>query len=196
MALSFAQTAQAGLENSSSDSPEENEALRLIYGELRRVAAQKMAREAPGHTLQPTALVHEAWLRLGADAQPVWQNRAHFFAAAAEAMRRILVERARRKQREKRGSGAEHVPLEEFEIAAPPGNEEEALAVNDALDRLSAQDQRKAEVVKLRYFVGFSFEQVAEALAISVPTAKRDWAYARAWLHEEIAPKQSPPSID
>jgi RNA polymerase sigma factor (TIGR02999 family) len=179
---------------SSKSTTADNDALRLIYGELRRLAAQKMAHEAPGHTLQPTALVHEAWLRLGADAQPIWQNRAHFFAAAAEAMRRILVERARRKYREKRGAGAEHVPLEDLEIAAPSGNDEEALAVNDALDRLAAQDLRKAEVVKLRYFVGFSFEQVAEALEISIPTAKREWAYARAWLHEEIAGPPSPPS--
>jgi len=160
-----------------------DELLSLIYTELRRLAAAKMAREQPGHTLQPTALVHEAWLRLG---DGVFANRAHFFAAAAEAMRRILVERARRKFREKRGGGAEHVDLDELEIAAPEGNEKEALEIHDALDRLSIHDPRKAEVVKLRYFVGFSFEETAEALSISVPTAKRDWAYARAWLHQEI----------
>ena len=159
----------------------------LIYAELRHLAAAKMAREQPGHTLQATALVHEAWLRLGADAQPGWQSRAHFFSAAAEAMRRILVERARRKHREKRGGGAEHVDVDDLEIAAPLGNEEESLAVDEALDRLAAHDARKAEVVKLRYFVGFSFEETAEVLGISVPTAKRDWAYARAWLHQEIA---------
>jgi RNA polymerase sigma factor (TIGR02999 family) len=166
-----------------------DELLPLVYEELRRLAAQKMAREQPGHTLQATALVHEAWLRLGADAQPDWQNRAHFFAAASEAMRRILVERARRKLREKRGGGAEHVDVDELEIAAPVGNEEESLAVDEALDRLAAHDARKAEVVKLRYFVGFSFEETAEVLGISVPTAKRDWAYARAWLHQEIRPE-------
>jgi RNA polymerase sigma factor (TIGR02999 family) len=160
-----------------------DELLSLIYAELRRLAAAKMAREQPGHTLQPTALVHEAWLRLG---DGVFANRAHFFAAAAEAMRRILVERARRKFREKRGGGAEHIHLDEVELAAPEGNEEEALAIHEALDRLAAKDSRKAELVKLRYFVGFSFEEAAEALGISVPTAKRDWAYARAWLHEEI----------
>lgn len=165
-----------------------DELIPLVYQELRKLAAQKMAREQPGHTLQATALVHEAWLRLGADAQPGWQNRAHFFAAASEAMRRILVERARRKHREKRGGGAEHVDVAELEIAAPPGNDEEALAVHEALDRLAAHDARKAEVVKLRYFVGFSFEETAEVLGISVPTAKRDWAYARAWLHQEIGP--------
>ena len=107
-------------------------------------------------------------------------------------MRRILVERARRKHREKRGGGAEHVDVDELEIAAPLGNEEESLAVDEALDRLAAHDARKAEVVKLRYFVGFSFEETAEVLGISVPTAKRDWAYARAWLHQEIAPGHGP----
>ena len=161
--------------------------LPLVYQELRKLAAQKMAREQPRHTLQATALVHEAWLRLGADAQPGWQNRAHFFAAASEAMRRILVERARRKHREKRGGGAEHVDVADLEIAAPLGNEEESLAVHEALDRLAGHDARKAEVVKLRYFVGFSFEETAEVLGVSVPTVKRDWAYARAWLHQEIA---------
>ena len=169
-----------------------DELLPLVYMELRKLAAQKMAREQPGHTLQATALVHEAWLRLGADAQPGWQNRAHFFSAAAEAMRRILVERARRKHREKRGGGAEHVDVAELEIAAPLGNEEESLAVDEALDRLAAHDARKAEIVKLRYFVGFSFEETAEVLGISVPTAKRDWAYARAWLHQEIGPDHGP----
>jgi RNA polymerase sigma factor (TIGR02999 family) len=171
------------------DAKAADELLPLIYAELRRLAATRMAREQPGHTLQATALVHEAWLRLG---DGVFANRAHFFASASEAMRRILVERARRKQREKRGGGAEHVDVAEVEIAAPLGNEEESLAVNEALDRLAAQDARKAEVVKLRYFVGFSFEQTAEVLGISVPTAKRDWAYARAWLHQEIGENHGP----
>jgi len=162
------------------------ELLPLVYEELRKLAAHKMANERPGHTLQPTALVHEAWLRLVGDRASEFENRGHFFAAAAEAMRRILVERARRKHREKRGGGAEHVDLDELEIAAPMGNEEESLAIHEALDRLAAQDARKAEVVKLRYFVGFSFEETAEVLGISVPTAKREWAYARAWLHQEI----------
>lgn len=166
-----------------------DELLPLIYAELRRLAAQKMAREQRGHTLQATALVHEAWLRLG---DGVFANRAHFFAAASEAMRRILVERARRKHRDKRGGGAEHVDVDELEIAAPPGNEEESLAVDEALDRLAAHDARKAEVVKLRYFVGFSFDETAEVLGISVPTAKREWAYARAWLHQEISPGHGP----
>ena len=170
------------------DAKAADELLPLVYAELRRLAAYRMAHEAPGHTLQPTALVHEAWLRLVGDAAPKFENRAHFFAAAAEAMRRILVESARRKQREKRGGGAEHVDVAELEIAAPPGNAAESLAIHEVLDRLAAHDARKAEVVKLRYFVGFSFEETAEVLGISVPTAKRDWAYARAWLHQEIGP--------
>ena len=115
-----------------------------------------------------------------------FENRAHFFGAAAEAMRRILVESARRKLRGKRGSGVEHVDVDEIEIAAPMANENELLAVHEALDRLAASDARKAELVKLRYFAGLSFEETAEVLGISVPTAHRDWAYARAWLHQEI----------
>src|SRR4051812_15098171 len=158
--------------------------LPLVYDELRRLAAYRMAQERPGLTLQPTSLVHEAWLRLG---DGIFANRAHFFAAAAEAMRRILVERARRKMREKRGGGeAEHVDIDEVEIAGPAGNEEEALAVNDALDQLATLHPEKAELVKLRYFVGLSFEEVSEVMGISVTSAKRDWAYARAWLHRQI----------
>ena len=160
-----------------------DELLALIYSELRRLAAAKMAREQPGHTLQPTALVHEAWLRLGDGA---FENRAHFFSAAAEAMRRILIERARRKHREKRGSGAEHLNVDDLEIAAPTTNDDEMLAIHEALDRLAAHDARKAEIVKLRYFAGLSFEETAGVLGISVPTAHRDWAYARAWLHHAM----------
>ena len=146
-----------------------------------------MAHEAAGHTLQPTALVHEAWLRLGADAQPHWENRAHFFAAAAEAMRRILVDRARRKQAQRRGAAAEHVELDGLEIAAPV-KDEELLALNDALDRFAAKDPTKAELVKLRYFVGLTLEQAARILNISEPMAKRWWGYAKAWLYRELHP--------
>lgn len=160
-----------------------DELMATVYAELRRIAAAKMAREKPGQTLQATALVHEAWLRLG---QGLFENRAHFFAAAAEAMRRILVERARRKSSAKHGAGAEHCDIEEIEIAAPLGDDDEMLAVHDALDRLTAYDPRKAELVKLRYFVGLSFEEAADVLAISVRTAARDWDFARAWLHREI----------
>jgi RNA polymerase sigma factor (TIGR02999 family) len=155
----------------------------LVYGELRQVAAQKMARESAGHTLQPTALVHEAWLRLGADAQPHWQNRAHFFAAAAEAMRRILVDRARRKRALRHGAGAEHVELDGLNLPAPV-EDDQLLALDDALQRFAALDAQKAELVKLRYFVGLTTEQAARVLNISEPTAKRWWAYAKAWLYQ------------
>lgn len=158
-----------------------------VYAELRQVAAQKMAREAAGHTLQPTALVHEAWLRLGADAQPHWQNRAHFFSAAAEAMRRILVDRARRKQALRRGAGVEHVELDGLHLAGPV-DDEQLLALDEALGRFAALDAPKSELVKLRYFVGLTTEQAAQVLNISEPTAKRWWAYAKAWLYRELQP--------
>ena len=157
----------------------------LVYAELRQVAAQKMAGESVGHTLQPTALVHEAWLRLGADAQPHWQNRAHFFGAAAESMRRILVDRARRKQAQRRGSGAEHVELDGLEIAGPV-DDEQLLRLDEALGRFAAVDVSKAELVKLRYFVGLTTEQAAKVMNVSEPTAKRWWAYAKAWLFREM----------
>jgi RNA polymerase sigma factor (TIGR02999 family) len=156
--------------------------LPLVYDELRRLANVKMAQEIAGHTLQPTALVHEAWLRLGGDAAPPFQNRAHFFGAAAEAMRRILIERARRRLAAKRGAGAEAIPLDGLEIPFPAATDNELLAVNDALEKFGVLDPRKAELVKLRYFVGMSYEEAAAALGIAVPTAKQWWAYARAWL--------------
>lgn len=159
--------------------------LPLIYDELRLLAAQKMAHEPAGLTLQATALVHEAWLRLAADDQQVWQNRAHFFGAAAEAMRRILIDNARRRQALRHGGGQERVELAESRIAAS-GPDEELLAVHEALDRFAAHDAAKAELVKLRYFVGLTIEQAAEVLGISEPTAKRRWAYARAWLFREL----------
>ena len=162
-----------------------NELLPQVYQELRRLAAHKMAGERPGHTLQPTALVHEAWLKLVDSPAQSWQNRAHFFGAAAEAMRRILIDRARRKSRQRRGSGAEHLDLAEIEIAGLAPNDQ-LLALNDALDRFSVLEPRQAELVKLRYFVGFKIEEAAEVLGISEATAKRWWAYARAWLFHEI----------
>lgn len=161
----------------------QDDLMAAVYEELRRIARSKMSFEMPGQTLQATALVHEAWLRLG---NGEFNNRAHFFAAAAEAMRRILVDRARRKQREKHGAGVEHCGMDELEIAAPVSNGGELLAVNEALDGLAAHDARKADLVKLRYFAGLTFVEAAEALGISVPTAKRDWSYARAWLHHAI----------
>ena len=162
------------------------ELLPLVYEELRRLAASKMANEAPGQTLQPTALVHEAWLRLGGSDAPSFQNRAHFFGAAAEAMRRILIERARRRVAAKRGAGAAMVDVDEFEVPSPLADDDQLLAVNEALEKFAALDPRKAELVKLRYFVGMSFDEAATALGIAVPTAKQWWAYARAWLTVEL----------
>jgi len=161
------------------------ELLPLVYEELRKLAAHKMASEAPGQTLQPTALVHEAWLRLTGAESKTWDSRGHFFAAAAEAMRRILIERARAKSRQRRGSRAEHVPFDHVTVASddPP---ETVLAINEALDRLTARDPFKAEVVKMRYFIGLSQDEIAHALGVSVPTVRRHWAIARAWLYAEM----------
>ena len=156
--------------------------LALVYAELRQIARAKVAREEPSHTLQPTALVHEAWLRLGDQS---FENRAHFFSAAAEAMRRILIDRVRRRRTAKHGGCAERIVAEEIEIVAP-AKEDELFAVHEALDALAAHDARKAELVKLRYFVGLSIEEAAELLGVSPPTAKRDWNYARAWLYRQI----------
>ena len=162
------------------------ELLPIVYEELRRLAAQKMANEAAGHTLQPTALVHEAWLRLGGADAPTFQNRAHFFGAAAEAMRRILIEHARRRLAAKRGAGVEVLDLDGLEISSPLADDDHLLAVNEALEKFAAVDERKAELVKLRYFVGLNFEDAAAALGIAVPTAKQWWAYARSWLTVEM----------
>ena len=162
-----------------------DELLPLVYEELRKLAAHKMAGEAPGQTLQPTALVHESWLRLTGAENKAWDSRGHFFAAAAEAMRRILIERARAKSRLRRGGGGERVPLEHVTIASddPP---ETVLAINEALERLAARDPFKAEVVKMRYFVGLSQDEIARALGVSEPTVRRHWAIARAWLYAEM----------
>jgi len=161
--------------------------LPLVYGELRKIAGAKMAREAPGQTLQPTALVHEAWLRLGGDAQPAWQNRAHYFSAAAEAMRRILIENARRRRAIRHGGGLEKVSSDAAALAiAAPAADEELLRLHEALDALAAHDPRKAELVKMNYFIGLTLEESAQVLGISTRTAERDWAYARAWLFNEI----------
>ena len=164
--------------------------LPVVYEELRRLAAHKMSRENPGQTLQATALVHEAWLRLGGDRQPAWQNRAHFFAAAAEAMRRILIDNARRKHAGRHGGHVERVelPLDNLELAAEM-DDEQLLAMHEALDHLAAHDAMKAELVKLRFFVGLTLEDSAKVLQISTPTAKRYWAYARAWLYRWMKTK-------
>jgi RNA polymerase sigma factor (TIGR02999 family) len=160
--------------------------LPLVYDELRQLAAQKLAQEKPGQTLQATALVHEAYLRLvDRDNDQHWNCRGHFFAAAAEAMRRILVDQARKKMSRKRGGGLERLPLEGVEIGAPEPAVD-LLAVNDALEKFERIDKAAAELVKLRYYAGLTLPQAAEALGISSSTADRQWAYARAWLHAEL----------
>ena len=161
--------------------------LPLVYDELRRLAAGQMAREKPGHTLDATALVHEASLRLVGEQR--FENRRHFFAAAAEAMRRILVENARRKQSLKRGGDRRRLELD-IEQLVEVEKSEPLLALDDALDQLEARDPDKAQLVKLRFFAGMSIELAAETLAISVTTANRWWSYARAWLHEQIRLKR------
>jgi RNA polymerase sigma factor (TIGR02999 family) len=175
----LAQAAEQGNPEPASD------LLPPVYEELRKLAAQKLANEANASTLQPTSLVHEAWVRLVGTENPKFQNRAHFFAAAAEAMRRILIDHARRKRTARHGGGQERVDIDLVELASP-GSDDEMLAVHDALEKLAAQDARKAELVKLRYFVGLTIEEAAQVLGVSEPTAKRDWAYARAWLYNEI----------
>jgi RNA polymerase sigma factor (TIGR02999 family) len=159
--------------------------LNLVYEELRRLATSKMAREAPGQTLQPTALVHEAWLRLVGANNPKFENRAHFFAAAAEAMRRILIDRARRKLTERHGGSFERVQLEEQDLVAFQVDEQ-LLAVHEVLDKLAVEHPAQAEVVKLRYFAGTTNEETAGALGVSVATVKNYWTFARTWIFQEI----------
>jgi RNA polymerase sigma factor (TIGR02999 family) len=161
--------------------------LPLVYEELRQLAAQKLAQERPGQTLQATALVHEAYLRLvDVEQAPQWNSRGHFFAAAAEAMRRILVEAARRKQSRKHGGQRQRVDLDQAEAvaAAPP---DDLLALDEALERLSEHDPVTGKLVQLRYFAGLSIEQAAEVLSLSTATGYRHWAFARAWLHAQLA---------
>jgi RNA polymerase sigma factor (TIGR02999 family) len=161
--------------------------LPLVYDELRRLAEQKLALEKPGQTLNATALVHEAYLRLiGNKPEQPWNGRGHFFAAAAEAMRRILIENARRKRRLRHGGENQRVPLREEELADQKA-EDRLLAVDEALDRLAGVDQQVGEVVKLRYFMGLTIEQTADALDISVRTANRHWSFARAWLYQQLS---------
>lgn len=161
------------------------ELLPLVYEELRRLAAAKMAQEAPGQTLQATALVHEAWLRLVHSEDQTWANRAHFFSAAAEAMRRILVENARRKSRLKRGGGQERVELEQLDLAETTPDEK-VLLINEALEKLQNVDSQKARVVVLKFFGGLTNQEVAENLNLTERTVERHWAYAKAWLFREI----------
>ena len=159
--------------------------LPLVYDELRRLAAHKMANEAAGQTLQPTALVHEAWLRLVGDENPEFDGRGHFFAAAAEAMRRILIDRARRKRAARHGGGQQRVDIQELELASPD-NDDQLLALSEALDKLAIEHKAEAELVKLRYFVGMTNDDAAQALGISPRTAKYYWTHARAWLFQQM----------
>jgi RNA polymerase sigma factor (TIGR02999 family) len=168
-----------------------NQLLPLVYEELRRLAKRKLAQEKPGQTLQSTALVHEAYLRLvGSAGDQQWEGRGHFFAAAAEAMRRILVESARRKRRLKHGGGRQRVDLDQVE-AASSLPDVDLLALDEGLTRLTAEDPLKARLVQLRFFVGLGNAEAAEALGISEATAKRYWRYARAWLHREVGRENS-----
>lgn len=165
--------------------------LPIVYDELRRLAAQRPAHEKPGQTFEATALVHEAYLRLvGSDPEHPWNGRGHFFSAAAEAMRRILVENARRKHRVRHGGGVDRIDLDRIDLAADNAPDE-LLALNEALDRLADLEPTAAEVVKLRYFVGLTIEETASVLDVSVRTANRHWAYARAWLFQQLSPPDS-----
>jgi RNA polymerase sigma factor (TIGR02999 family) len=162
-----------------------DELLPLVYQELRKLAASKMVHELPGQTLQPTALVHEAWLRLTGENKPTWASRAQFFSAAAEAMRRILVEKARRKSRLRHGAELQRVDFSNLDIAIVE-DDSAVLAVNEALDRLAQHDGVAAELIKLRFFAGLSNLEAAHVLGLAERTAKRTWAYARAWLHNDL----------
>ncbi len=169
------------------DAKAADELLPLVYEELRLLAAQKLSHEAPGQTLQATALVHEAYIRLVGDEPRSWENRGHFFAAAAEAMRRILIENARRKKTYKRGGDRERVELGEWILSDESGKAlDEILALDEALEKLEQKDKLKADLVKLRFYAGLTIEQSAESLRISLTTAKTHWAYARAWLLREV----------
>jgi RNA polymerase sigma factor (TIGR02999 family) len=169
----------------AGDSKAAERLLTLVYDELRRLAAAKLAHESPGQTLQPTALVHEAWLRLVGDRNPSFNNREHFFRASAEAMRRILIDRARRKHTERHGGGFQRVDFAGFDLAAPLVDDQ-LLAVNEALEKFALEHPVQAELVKLRYFAGLTNEEVSEVMGISVSTAKNYWTFSRAWLLNEV----------
>jgi RNA polymerase sigma factor (TIGR02999 family) len=161
------------------------ELLPLVYEELRKLAAVRMASEAPGQTLQPTALVHEAWVKLAGSTRQQWRDRRHFFAAAAEAMRRILIDRARKRNRSRHGHGLERIDLSHIDVAVV-ADDDTLVAVDEALNRLAQESPERAELVKLRFFAGLRIPEAAEALGISESTAKRQWNYVRAWLFREL----------
>jgi RNA polymerase sigma factor (TIGR02999 family) len=172
----------AGLESGQASA---DDLLPLVYDELRALARARMAHEKPGQTLQATALVHEAWMRVMSDEAEDWNSRGHFFGAAAQAMRRILVEQARRKARIKHGGGAERVELDDVELAVE-GPKDDVLVVEEALRRLEAEDARKGRIVELRYFAGLTVEETASVLELSVGTIEREWRFIRAWLQVEL----------
>jgi len=174
------------------DAKAADELLPLVYQELRRLAAQKMSQELPGQTLQATALVHEAYIRLVGAENQNWSGRGHFFAAAAESMRRILIENARRKQRRKRGGDRQRIDMDNAEVAIE-GPATYIIALDEALAKLAGEDRTVAELVKLRYFAGLTLGQAANILGVSRRTADRYWAYARAWLYQEITKAEEPP---
>jgi len=169
----------------SGDPTAADELLPLVYDELRSLAAQRMANERPGQTLQATALVHEAWLKLSSSTEQQWKNRRHFFGAAAESMRRILIDRARKRNRTRHGHGLQRVDLAEIDVASS-ASDEQLLAVDEVLKKLAAESPERAELVKLRYYVGMSIPDAANALGISESTAKRQWNYTRLWLFKEL----------
>jgi RNA polymerase sigma factor (TIGR02999 family) len=173
----------AGVERGDPKAAEE--LLALVYDELRRIAAFKMSHESPGQTLQPTALVHEAWLRLVGNERPTFNNRAHFFHTASEAMRRILIDRARRRRTERHGGGYVRVEFDGFDPAAPDADDQ-LLAVHEAVDKLALEHPVQAQLVKLKYFAGMTNEEVSEVMGVSVATVKNYWTFSRAWLRDEI----------
>lgn len=181
-------SAQQSADAVSVDTASTDDLIPIVYAELRRLAAAKLAREQGGQTLQPTALVHEAWLRLGGDRQPQWANRAHFFAAASECMRRILIDRARSKRAIRHGGDLLRVDLDRtgFDVPGPADEALELQLVSEALDALAAVDVRKAQLVKHKFFLGLTLEEAADVMGISHSTAHRDWAFARAWLFREV----------
>ena len=168
----------------SGDSQAVDDLVNAVYGELHQMARAKLSNEEPGNTLQPTALVHEAWLRLKPERQ-TWDNRKHFFVAAAQAMRRILIDSARRKLSLRKGGGGDKLSIEDISLPAPDA--QEFISVSEALDALAEHDPRKAQVAQLRYIVGMTSEEVGDLLGISVSTAKREWDYARAWLYRFLS---------
>jgi len=186
-ACDFPSNLALGSDRSSDPTPQPNgsELLAVVYDELRRLAAQKMAHERPGQTLQPTALVHEAWLRLGSSSGRRWDSREHFFAAAAEAMRRILIDRARRRARIRHGGECTRVDADDIDLPIAQDGDK-CLRVHEALDQLALVDPRKAEVVKMRVFIGMEVQEIAQVLGLSEKSVQRDWVFSKAWLSREL----------